>query len=82
MEPLIRSLSQTGKLVVVEEGGRTLGWGAEVIARATEYEPRVVFSTARVAALDLPVPAATSLEKIVLPQLDDVLTAVRKVVNQ
>jgi pyruvate/2-oxoglutarate/acetoin dehydrogenase E1 component len=34
-----------------------------------------------VAARDLPVPAAPSLEKQVLPQLDDILNAVRKAVN-
>lgn len=81
VDPLKQSLSQTGRLVLIEEGGRTLGWGAEVIARMVECEPRIDFSAVRVAALDLPVPAAPSLEKVVLPQLDDILTAVRKVVK-
>jgi len=77
---MMESLSRTGKLVVVEEGGRTLGWGAEILARVMEQDAQRLITAARVAALDLPVPAAPTLEKVVLPQVEDILTAVRKVV--
>lgn len=81
IDPLMESVTRTGKLVTIEEGGRTLGWGAELVARLAEARPYCRMSAVRVAARDLPVPAAPSLEKQVLPQLDDILNAVRKAVN-
>ncbi len=78
VDALLESVARTGKLVTIEEGGRTLGWGAEVIARIAEAEPHGRIFVSRVAARDLPVPAAPSLEKQVLPQLEDILNAVRK----
>lgn len=80
-DPLMESVMRTGKLVTIEEGGRSLGWGSELIARLAETRPFFRMSVVRVAARDLPVPAAPSLEKKVLPQLDDILNAVRKAVN-
>ncbi len=81
IDPLLESVTRTRKLVTIEEGGRTLGWGAELIARLAERHPNYRLSAVRVAARDLPVPAAPSLEKQVLPQLDDILNAVRKAIN-
>jgi pyruvate/2-oxoglutarate/acetoin dehydrogenase E1 component len=81
IEPLRESLSGTGKLVTVEEGGKSLGWGAEVISRAIEEFPGKLKFAERVAALDLPVAAATSLEQAILPQVDDLVVRIRKVVR-
>lgn len=66
------SVAQTGRLLVVEEGSYTLGWGAEVVARLAQ---KAGTSTrfARVAALDSPVPAAGALEDAVLPSVDDIV---------
>lgn len=75
------SAARTGRLVTIEEGGISLGWGAEVIARVVENLPGRPIGLGRVAAKDLPVPAAPSLEKLVLPQIDDIMRAVRKVVR-
>jgi pyruvate/2-oxoglutarate/acetoin dehydrogenase E1 component len=75
---LQQSVARTGSLVTIEEGGLTLGWGAETITRIVEAMPDHRVSVARVAARDLPVPAAPSLEKQVLPQLEDILAVVRK----
>ena len=36
LNPLIDSLKTTGKLLTVEEGTLTLGWGAEIISRAIQ----------------------------------------------
>ena len=76
---VVESVARTGCLVSIEEGGLSLGWGAEVIARVAESLPGAQLITRRVAARDLPVPAAPSLEKRVLPQVEDILRAVRKV---
>ncbi len=80
-DEVVASVGRTGRLVSIEEGGLTLGWGAEVMARVSESLPGENLVISRVAARDLPVPAAVSLEKQVLPQVEDILRAVRKVVQ-
>lgn len=74
----IHSHAQTsGRLLIIEEGTETLGYGAEVIARVhTNAEERIV--SERVAALDMPVPAAGSLEALTLPQIEDIIAAARR----
>jgi len=67
------SAASTRRLLAVEEGTRMLGWGAEVVARAAETLPGA--ACARVAAADLPIPAAGSLEAAVLPDVDDLMRA-------
>lgn len=78
-DALKASVSRTGRLVTIEEGGRTMGWGAEVITGLMESDVQFRVPVLRVAARDLPVPAASTLEKHVLPQVEDIMAAVRKV---
>lgn len=78
LDALRVSVSRTGRLVTIEEGGRTMGWGAEVIAGFMEGDAQCRVPALRVAAYDLPVPAAPTLEKQVLPQVEDIMAAVRK----
>jgi len=73
MEPLFLSLEKTRKLLTVEEGTLSLGWGAEVTARAVERMDRLLIR--RVAALDLPVGNAKSLEDAILPSVKDIISA-------
>ena len=74
IEPLLESVRGTRRLVVAEEGTRTLGWGAEVLARVVEAMAGPV-AVRRVAAQDCPVPAAGTLEAAVLPQAEDLVRA-------
>lgn len=75
---ILESARRTRRLLTVEEGGRSLGWGAEVLAQAAETIPGLLVS--RVAALDLPVPASPSLEAEVLPDVISIIQAVKKMV--
>jgi pyruvate/2-oxoglutarate/acetoin dehydrogenase E1 component len=75
---VVDSARQSGKLLSVEEGSLTLGWGAEVLARIAEALPGV--KVQRLAAMDRPVPASPALEKVVLPQVEDIISSVRKMV--
>lgn len=75
---ILESARGTRRLLTVEEGGRSLGWGAEVLAQAGEVIPGI--SLARVAALDLPVPSSPALESEVLPDVDSIIQAVKKMV--
>jgi pyruvate/2-oxoglutarate/acetoin dehydrogenase E1 component len=66
ISPMLSSLSRTKRLLTVEEGGETLGWGAEITARACEAGMDGL-RVRRVAALDLPVGNSKSLEDAILP---------------
>ncbi len=65
----------TSRLLVIEEGTLTLGWGAEIVSRAAEALGSRLKLARRLAARDLPVPASGALEAKVLPGVDDIIHA-------
>jgi len=73
LHPLTPSLRRTGRLLTIEEGSYTLGWGAEVVARAAEALGPRLKAARRLAAQDLPVPASGPLEAAVLPGVDEIV---------
>jgi pyruvate/2-oxoglutarate/acetoin dehydrogenase E1 component len=73
LEPVVNSVNGTGRLLTVEEGTLTLGWGAEVIAQTAEKTGGRLRITRRIAACDLPVPSSGPLETKVLPGVDEIL---------
>jgi pyruvate/2-oxoglutarate/acetoin dehydrogenase E1 component len=78
--PLFASLDTTRRLITAEEGTLSLGWGAEVAARAVEAMKGNLAVT-RVAAHEMPVPAAGPLEWDMLPQADDLVSAAVEMVR-
>jgi pyruvate/2-oxoglutarate/acetoin dehydrogenase E1 component len=76
--PIFNSVRKTRRLVVIEEGGKTLGWGAEILAQGAENLSKELIYTDRVAGLDLPLPASEQLEQRVLPDVRDIITAVKR----
>ncbi|MGA2490484.1 MAG: transketolase C-terminal domain-containing protein [Anaerolineales bacterium] len=79
MEPLFDSLQRTRKLLTVEEGTLSLGWGAEVVARAAEAIDGLQIR--RVAALDFPIAAAPALENGILPSQESITQAALSLVR-
>ena len=80
MEPVIESFKKTNRAVVAEEGWRSYGIGAEVSARI--YEAALDYVDApiqRVAQKEVPLPYNRELEQMALPQVEDVIQAVREV---
>jgi pyruvate/2-oxoglutarate/acetoin dehydrogenase E1 component len=67
-------------LLAVEEGTYTLGWGAEILARAAQAFPAQLKAAQRVAAADAPIPASVPLEDKALPDADDIIASVRRMV--
>ncbi len=80
LTPLFASLSRTGRLLTVEEGSLTLGWGAEILARAAEAGPTGM-KVRRVAGLDLPIPNSRPLEDAILPTQEVVTQAARELAS-
>ncbi|MEJ2550529.1 MAG: transketolase C-terminal domain-containing protein [Anaerolineales bacterium] len=79
LDDLYRRASQTRRVLVIEEGTRTMGWGAEVSARLHEAVPSSL-QVGRVAALDMPIPAAARLEAEVLPSVARIKNAAQELV--
>lgn len=73
LSPLFPSIERTGNLLTIEEGTLHLGWGAEVIAQVSEKTSKV--HVKRVAARDLPVANAKSLEESILPSIQDIINS-------
>ena len=72
------SLRKTGRIVIAEEACLTGGVGAELSALIAEHcLDALEAPIARVAAKDLPIPSSLALEKMILPQPDDVVKAVK-----
>jgi pyruvate dehydrogenase E1 component beta subunit len=80
MGPAIASVQRTNRAVVVEEGWRSFGVGAEVVARLQEEAFDYLDTPVRrVAQKEVPLPYNRELEQLALPQIDDILKAVREV---
>ena len=80
MEPVIESFKRTNRAVVVEEGWSSYGVGSEITARI--YEEAFDYVDApikRVAQKEVPLPYNRTLEQMALPNVDDVINAVKEV---
>lgn len=83
MDPINASVAQTGRLMLVQEAPKHVGFMAEIAACVSEG-PAIYSLTEpvkRLAGLDVPIPYAPQLEKSVVPQLDDIVSAAREVMR-
>lgn len=75
-EAIIKSVTKTGRLVVVDDDYHSYGLSAEIIATVCEADGVTLKSKAkRVAFPDIPVPFSPSLEHAHLPNADKVFEA-------
>jgi pyruvate dehydrogenase E1 component beta subunit len=80
MGPVLESFRKTNRAVIVEEGWRSFGVGSEVASRI--YEEAFDYVDApirRVAQKEVPLPYNRTLEQMALPQVEDVIKAVKEV---
>jgi pyruvate dehydrogenase E1 component beta subunit len=80
MAPVLESFKKTNRAVIVEEGWGSFGVGSEVASRI--YEQAFDYVDApikRVAQKEVPLPYNRTLEQMALPQVDDVIRAVKEV---
>lgn len=80
LAPILESTGGTKRLLVLEEGSKTLGWGAEVLAQAASALGARLLAAQRLAALDSPIPASGRLEADVLPDLTRIIAAAKRMV--
>jgi 2-oxoisovalerate dehydrogenase E1 component len=74
LDVVTASLRRTGRLVILHEGRRTHGFGAELVARLTEEQfAALKGAPLRIGAMDLPVPFAPELEQAYRPTKDKLI---------
>ena len=77
---IVQSVKKTNRIVSVEEGWPVAGMGSEIAAIMMEQAfDWLDAPVRRVCAADVPLPYAANLEKMALPQVDDVVEAARAV---
>jgi pyruvate dehydrogenase E1 component beta subunit len=83
-ETIINSVKKTNHLVTVEEGWPQCGVGAEIAALIMESEAFDYLDAPieRITGADVPMPYSIPLEKLALPQIDDITTAVKRCLNR
>ncbi len=74
----MESLARTNRLLVLEEGARTGGWSAAVMAELAEHGLGDVDDAWRITTADLPIPFSPSLEDAFLPSAESVAASVRE----
>jgi pyruvate dehydrogenase E1 component beta subunit len=80
MDTVLESFRKTNRAVIVEEGWKSFGVGAEISARIYEEAfDDVDAPIKRVAQKEVPLPYNRALEQLALPQVEDVITAVKEV---
>jgi 2-oxoisovalerate dehydrogenase E1 component beta subunit len=78
-QTIARSISKTNKVLIVHEDNKTGGVGAEIAATlAEEHFEQLDGPILRVAAADAHLPYAPELEGAIIPNVEDVLAALRR----
>uniref|UniRef100_A0A0N4ZUA0 Pyruvate dehydrogenase E1 component subunit beta n=1 Tax=Parastrongyloides trichosuri TaxID=131310 RepID=A0A0N4ZUA0_PARTI len=82
-ETIKQSVMKTNHLVTVEQGWPICGMGAEISAQICESEAFDYLDApiVRVTGVDVPMPYTLTLEQSALPQNNDIIFAVKKVLN-
>ncbi len=77
---ILESVKKTNRVVSVEEGWAFAGIGAEIAALVNEHAFDYLDAPVRrVCAADVPLPYAANLEKLALPQVDEIVHVVKEV---
>ena len=82
LNKILQSVRKTGRLVVVHEGWKTGGYGAEVVARVCEAGPNLLKAPPlRLGAADVPPPYSPPLEELSIPSKKSICEAIRAFLN-
>ncbi len=80
VETIVASVKKTNRLVTTEEGWAFSGIGSEIAALMMEHAFDYLDApVARVAGADVPMPYAANLEKLALPQVENIVQAAKAV---
>jgi pyruvate dehydrogenase E1 component beta subunit len=80
---MLGSVAKTRRAVVVDEGWKSVGLSAEIVARILEgafYD--LDAPPARVCSREVPIPYAKHMEEAALPQVPGIVAAAKKVLGR
>ena len=73
IEDILPSVQESGRVIIIEEGIKTSGWGAELSSQISEkafaYLKKPI---ERIGAKEFPIPSSKPLESEVLPDIKDI----------
>ncbi len=80
---IFKSVRKTGRLVIADGGWKTCGVGAEIAARVAENDifKKLKAPIMRVSLPDAPAPASSALEKVYYRKAEDLVRAIKKVME-
>lgn len=82
LNTILNSVKKTGKLLVVQEGVPKAGFAAEVIRRVVEEGFNYLNVPPRtLGAWDVPVPFSPILEQACIPQVEDIIVTIKKMLG-
>jgi pyruvate dehydrogenase E1 component beta subunit len=83
VQSIVASVKKTGRLLIAHEAMKRAGAAGEIAFRVSEAAPDVVAAMKspikRLAAKNVPLPRSSELEAKLVPQVDDVVRAVKDV---
>jgi pyruvate/2-oxoglutarate/acetoin dehydrogenase E1 component len=83
-EAIVRSVSKTGRVLILHESPRTGGFGGELAAVVAESEAFDYLDAPirRLAGRDIPIPYNRTLERATVPQVEDIVEAARALARE
>lgn len=83
-DTIIESVKKTSRIVTIEEGWPQHGIGAEIAAVIMETEAFDYLDAPleRITGSDIPMPYAANLEKVALPQVENIISAVQRTMSR
>jgi acetoin:2,6-dichlorophenolindophenol oxidoreductase subunit beta len=83
-DAIIQSVKKTGRLVVVYEAVKRGGYGAEIVSTIVESEAFDYLDAPiiRLGGKEIPIPQNPKLEKHAIPQVDDIVVAIRHMMKK
>ena len=79
METILESVKRTGRLVTADDSCLSCGVGAEIVARVAEQAMGYLEGVERVGCPDIPVPFSPPLQSEYMPNKDDIVRAVKRI---
>jgi len=81
-DDILESIGKSKHVVILEEGNRFSGWGAELTSTIYEvYFEKLCKPIVRIGSKDHPIPSSILLEKECLPQLNEIEKALITILN-
>jgi pyruvate/2-oxoglutarate/acetoin dehydrogenase E1 component len=82
IDDFIPTAMQTGRVLIIEEGNKIGGWGAEVASQIQDkIFSSLLYPIQRIGAEDTPIPASLLLEKQVLPTKEKIIKNIRRMLQ-